>query len=44
VCPRVLDISVCGSYSVTRELLCNYLPVLVEDENPTRVGVVFYLG
>jgi len=34
----VLDISVCVSYSVTRELLCNCLPMLVERENPTRVG------
>jgi len=35
---------VCVSYFVTRELLCNYLPVLVECENPTRVGRGFYLG
>ena len=33
---------VCVSYFVTRELLCNYLPVLVEYENPTRVGRGFF--
>jgi len=34
--------SVCVSYFVTRELLCNYLPVLVECENLTRVGRGFF--